>query len=255
MGFAFADDAFDKFMRCTNFEVDFDSRITSTLGWTAQDGRAGEHDGAWRVRALDVPIDFTALSPERSLSWAETSYFQDYTYPCGDDEPPLHSYAQYKAGSAVAGKLRMLLSMDLNPREPPLEGQPAPDPPDDYLQILFQSSPKETYESWNEGCDNPNTRTPDTQSRWWTAFQGFHVGQSSPFKVRINRGDQVGDLIYSRALAAATSRSTWARSAAARRRRTPSWRSGTSRCRDPPGLPRAIPAACGRTPAFRRSST
>ena len=36
MGYAFADDAFDKFMRCTNFEVDFDSRITSTLGWTGR---------------------------------------------------------------------------------------------------------------------------------------------------------------------------------------------------------------------------
>ena len=196
MGYDLGDVFEQKFRKCTNFEVDFDSRITTTLGWTGQDGRAGEHDGAWRVRALDVPIDFTALSPERSLGWAEASYFQDYTYPCGDGEPPLHSYTQLKAGSTVAGTLRMLLSMDLNPREPPLEGQPAPDPPDDYLQILFQTSPKETYESWNEGCDNPSTRTPDTQSRWWSAFQGFHAGQT-PFKVRIDRGGQIGDLIHS----------------------------------------------------------
>ena len=55
------DDAWDKAQRCARFEVDFDSRITDTDGWTAPDGRTYDLDALWRVRSLDLAIDITAL--------------------------------------------------------------------------------------------------------------------------------------------------------------------------------------------------
>jgi hypothetical protein len=67
--------------------------------------------------------------------------------------------------------------MDLNLREPAPAGQPAPEPPEDYLQLFFPNPPDETYQHWTEGC-NSSPPTSDTQSRWWSQIQRFHSGES-----------------------------------------------------------------------------
>ena len=190
-------DVQDKLLRCVSFEVDFDSRITDTDAWTAPDGRTYDLDAVWRVRSLDLAIDITALG-SKALSWAAFSYEGLNTYPCGD-QPPLRSYA--RGVGTTPGTLTALLSLDLNPREPARAGEPPPAPPDDYLQLFVQSQPKETYRHWNEGCDNPYEPADDTQSMWHSRFQAFHPNQF-PFKVKIDRSVQTGDLLLAKTWAA-----------------------------------------------------
>jgi len=185
-------DVQDKLERCLRFEVDFESRMTATDGWTAPDGRTYDLDAVWHVRSLDLIIDITTLGA-KPISWAEFNYEGLNTYPCGDD-PPLHSYSRGVA--TKPGNLQALLSLDLNPRDAPPAGEPAPPPPDDYLQLLF-TQPKETYRHWNEGCSNPYEPSDDEQSRWSDMFNHFHNGEF-PFKVRIDRQAQVGDLLESK---------------------------------------------------------
>ncbi len=226
MGFAFSDEAFDKFMRCTNFEVKLDSKITSTLDWSGgggEGGLSGSHDALWRVVST-IPLDFTAVAQNVPVTWRDFSYQSTKNDDCGDN-PDLVSRTQ--GVSTVDGTVSAVLSMDLNPREPAPVGQPAPEPPEDYLQLFFPTSPKETYQRWTEGCTS-SAPTQDTQSRWWSQFQQFHVG--SGFRMDIARGAQMGAL-WTRSAGSSRSRSIWARSAAEPMSRTPSSRSGTSRCR------------------------
>lgn len=105
------------------------------------------------------------------------------------------------------GTLTALLSLDLNPREPAPEGEPPPPPPDDYLQLLVQSEPEETYRHWNEGCDNPYVPTDDTQSMWRSRFQSLHSGEL-PLKVKVDRSNQVGDLLHAQTWAGDTDTGT-----------------------------------------------
>jgi hypothetical protein len=60
--------------------------------------------------------------------------------------------------------------------------------------MLLFTKPNETYRHWNEGCNNPYEPTDDEQSRWSGLFNSFHNGEF-PFKVRLDRGAQVGDLL------------------------------------------------------------
>ena len=50
----------------------------------------------------------------------------------------------------------------------------------------------ETYQRWTEGCTS-SPPTQDTQSRWSSLFQQFHIG--GPFKMEIARGAQLGALV------------------------------------------------------------
>jgi hypothetical protein len=186
-------DVWDKFLRCTNFEVRFDSKITSTLDWSGgggEGGLSGSHDALWRV-ASTIPLDFTAVAVNQPLTWTAFSYQSTKNDDCGDN-PDLVSREQ--GVSTTNGTMSTVLSMDLNPREPALEGQPAPDPPEDYLQLFVVTAPKETYQRWTEGCTS-SAPTQDTQSRWSSQFQGFHMG--GPFKMEIARGGQLGALVDS----------------------------------------------------------
>ena len=184
-------DVWDKFLRCTNFEVKLDSKITSTLDWSGgggEGGLSGSHDALWRVGST-IPLDFTAVVQNHPLTWTAFSYQSTKNDDCGDG-PDLVSRTE--GVSTTNGTVSTVLSMDLNPREPAPEGQPAPDPPEDYLQLFFPTSPKETYQRWTEGCTS-SPPTQDTQSRWSSLFQQFHIG--GPFKMEIARGAQLGALV------------------------------------------------------------
>ena len=187
-------DVWDKFLRCTNFEIRFDSKMTSTLAWSGgggEGGLSGSHDALWRV-ASTIPLDFTAVALNKPLTWSAFSYQSTKNDDCGDG-PDLVSREQ--GLSTTDGSLTAILSMDLNPREPALDGQPAPDPPEDYLQLAVQTSPKETYQHWTEGCTSSAPSQNPPESRWRSQFQRFHI--DSPLKVDIARGAQLGALIDS----------------------------------------------------------
>jgi hypothetical protein len=191
LGMDLGEEAQDKLLRCTNFEVELDSRITSTDAWTGDEpGRSYELDALWRVQST-IGIDLTAMGTA-PITWAGFSYSSVDNYNCGEDNPILTT--RTTGGATTNGNVTAVLALDLNPREPGLPGQPAPPPPDDYLSLVIQQAPKESYSSWNEGCTTSPVTTVQ-ESRWKSHFDRFHVG-NSPWRVRLDREAQTGDLIH-----------------------------------------------------------
>lgn len=190
MGFDLGD-VQDKLLRCTNFELRFDSRITSTDAWTGDEaGRSYQLDATWRVRST-VPIDITAVG-SAPITWAAFSYESIDNYNCG--ESGIYTMRKRDTSPTTEGALMAMLALDLNPRELAPAGQPAPTPPDDYLRLFFQTAPKETYLNWSEGCTTVAEHTSQ-ESHWKGHFDSFHI-DNFPFKVALDRGAQTGDLIH-----------------------------------------------------------
>ena len=193
-GFALGD-VQDKLERCVSFEVEFDSDIRSTDAWTGDEpNRSYQLAARWRVQST-VPIGITAIGTA-PITWEAFRYGSVNTYDCGDDYPILQS--KEDGISTQDGELTAMLSLDLNPREAPVAGQPAPAPRSDYLALLFMKDPKETYRHWNEGCNNPYDPTDQTENRWAYHFDRFHLEDPQPFRVPLDPSRQVGDLVESK---------------------------------------------------------
>jgi hypothetical protein len=171
-GFDFAPEALEKWHKCARFEVTFDSQLTYFRWWQpAEDPRYSVlEDGNWRVSAQSLVIDYTARGTA-VLGWSEFSFDYVDRYPCGDEGETGSSHAE--GVGTLDDTIRASLRLDLDPRETPPAGQPAPAPPDNRLDVTV-GNPLEIDHGWEEGCwpwDNGNFE----RGRWRDQFDSFHV--------------------------------------------------------------------------------
>ena len=174
LGIEIGDDAFDKAVRCANFEVDFDSIVTESFHFNTPDGRTGDTEASWHVAADDVPIDITGLGTG-SLYWKPSTYSQVMTYPCGSDGGVLR-YETTMTATRPEPEFTVLLQMDLNAREP---GTPPPADRNIRLRMIqYDNDIGETYRtvatSWCTEAQ-PEPVTVD-EERWRQHYQSLHSG-------------------------------------------------------------------------------
>jgi hypothetical protein len=113
-------DVQDKLLRCTNFEVEFDSRIATSNHWVGdEEGRSYDLEALWQVKST-IPIDIRAVGTG-PITWTAFSYEAQDNYNCGDN-PLLTSHT--KGIARADGTLTAALALDLTPRETP-PGRPA----------------------------------------------------------------------------------------------------------------------------------
>jgi hypothetical protein len=162
----------DEAKKCLNFEVRIDSTVTEqrSHGTPGVSESWGSATGSWRALGT-VPIDWTGFKFDGTLSLDAFSYDSTTTSHCTEGTT---SVRQVHDGQAQPGTIGALLVMDLNPREPAPDGQPAPDPPQDSMTLLFNTGPQERYLSWSEGCAGTTPQTSSTDAKWRSHFTSFH---------------------------------------------------------------------------------
>jgi len=177
-------DAFDKFVRCARFEVDFDSTITTKGSRTGTQSSA-THDGSFRVVANDVLIEFGTI-PEGPLTHSGSAFTSTVSYP---GECNLESHTVF--ARADPGKLTPIVVLDINPFETPPGAQP---PPRRHkLRLSVSRYPVEHYRTYNTGCTAGDTGT-HTNWRWHDIFASFR-GQSSVAEMVLDADMQQGTLV------------------------------------------------------------
>ena len=182
------DRGFDDFVRCARFEVDFDSTITTSGGFTGTQ-QSQSWSGSWHVKAENLLIEIgTGEIPQAPIKDAGSSYTHTTTIP--SNSCTLTTTTTFT--SMDDGKLFASLVLDINLRETPENG--VPQPRRHKLRLHVNTPPKEWYQSQNSGCSS-GTGTPYWNT-WWDDFFGdFRGANSSVLLMDIDAGDQVGDLI------------------------------------------------------------
>jgi len=182
--------------KCLNFEARIDSTVTEERSYgTSADVSWGSASGSWQALGT-VPIDWMGFNLDNAplLSLAAWEYSSSTSSHCATPGQFTTSRTVHD-GQAEAGRVNALLTMDLNPREPAPEGQPAPDPPQDSLTLMFNSGPKERYRSWSEGCGGTSPSSYGENSLWRSHFTAFH-DNSSVLKLPIERSRTPVEVIH-----------------------------------------------------------
>lgn len=182
LGWAWADEAFDKAQRCANFEVRFDSLLSGSYN---QPGSTQSFSGHYRYHLtskFEVPWTGVAEGP---LHYTEAESYDKIDYPEGPDPCVPDYYTETVLTGTKDGKVMALVGVRANPREV----VPGQDPPPlVFLKVWvgqgMQSSgqPKESYHTAAYNCD-PSTFDED-RATWQYMFNSLH-GQTNLFEFDI----------------------------------------------------------------------
>lgn len=197
-GWSWAQEAQDKFSRCANFEVRFDSLITTSFA--EQDG-AGISDttrqGRWHVAStFEVPWIGSAAGP---LGFTEFSFRSRTDYLENVPDCP-NRYLEVNGTTTTPGSIYAQLAFTANPREVPPPGTtPSPAPVATVLidpgraANLGSARPTEIYHHYSHHCyDSTWTSTGHS---WLGSFANIHGTQ---LKFKVMPKDLVGEFLVSK---------------------------------------------------------
>jgi hypothetical protein len=177
--------------KCLNFEARVDSTVTEERTYTG-DVSWGSSSGSWQALGT-VPIDWMGFNFSAPLTLGAFTYSSAITSDCAENGTTTQRTVH--DGQAAAGTAGALLALDLNPREPAPAGQPAADPPQDSLTLMFNSGPRERYRHWSEGCGGTSPSTFGENTYWRQIFASFH-DNSTVLKLPIQRSRTPAEVIH-----------------------------------------------------------
>lgn len=198
-GWTWQDEAFDKAKRCSNFEVRFDSLITSSYA----DPPGGISDtvgqGRWHLESsVEVPWTGSAFGP---MHYTEFAFHQRITYL--EESPGCPDrYVDTTGTTTEDGTMLASIQPELNPREIVPAGVPQPPPPPVARVFLALGTsqtasdrPEETYHEVSHQCTE--TVTDVIRTEWYDGFTRLHDSRSQ-LTVEVRADDQVGDLLLAK---------------------------------------------------------
>jgi hypothetical protein len=174
-------DAFNKALACAHFEVNFDALFTSDDAWTSTGGdRTYEEHGKWEMAADRVPIDINGVATG-PLKYTQFSFHS--TDVLQGSSCTLTTTVD--GTTATDFTVRMRLDLDLNSREVPPAGQPAPAPRKQYLVVEPQTPNNpfpERYHTQDSGCSGIGSDSDE--GRWSSLLESFHTEPDTPIGAR-----------------------------------------------------------------------
>jgi hypothetical protein len=193
----FSVSGFTKALACAHFEVTFDSEITSGTPSPLTTGDQGTYtfQGDWERALTRVPVDISgsATAPLPSTKFTFTS---DTQGPCasGSGSYTIHD----SAGAATPmNDTAIYLFLDLNPREDPPAGEPAPAPRKSFVLVDPRNvTESETYDSTETICSGAVTNTSYTNFTWYSLLEGFHAN-AGMLRFDLDMSTQLNDLLAS----------------------------------------------------------
>ena len=197
-GWSWSQEAADKFARCANFEVRFDSLITTSFA--EQDGKGisdTTRQGRWHVAStFEVPWVGSAAGP---LGFTEFSFRQRVDYLENVPDCPIR-YLEVNGTTTSAGSMYTSIQYMANPREIPPPGATVPPVPVATVLVdpartmdVGNKRPTETYDHYSHQCyDSTWTSTGHS---WHSSFANIHGTQ---LKFKVMPKDLVGEFLVSK---------------------------------------------------------
>jgi hypothetical protein len=174
LGFSLS--AFDKALKCAHFQVSLDAEVTTTAT-NILIGGGGHEDlsGDWRRAVSKVPVDISgsASAPLPSITFSYRRYQHTSCAP-----NPGEYTDEETSGSADPLTATINLFLDLNYRETPPAGQPAPQPRRNFVLFSFGGTgffQAEHYTDTSTSCSNAVVTNPVTDFNWYSLLEGFHA--------------------------------------------------------------------------------